>query len=231
MGTGRILVVDDDPQIRRVMRIMLIAQGYEVCDARKGEEALDRVRSEKYDLVLLDINLPHMTGIETCRELRLFSDVPIIMVTVRNTERDRVEALDAGADDYVTKPFGMAEMLARIRAALRRTVFCSESRAACLRLGDVEIDFHARRVKTSDKQVRLTCKEFDLLSYFASNPNRPITHRELLQAVWGSDYGDEHEYLRVFINRLRKKIEPSPKDPKYLLKEPCVGYRFDLPNQ
>lgn len=123
MGTGRILVVDDDPQIRRVMRIMLITQGYEVCDARKGEEALDLIRSEKYDLVLLDINLPRMTGIETCRQIRFFSDVPIIMMTVRNTERDKVEALDAGADDYVTKPFGMQEMQARIRAALKRTVF------------------------------------------------------------------------------------------------------------
>jgi two-component system KDP operon response regulator KdpE len=123
VGTGRILVVDDDPQIRRVMRIMLIAQGYEVCDARKGEEALDLIRSEKYDLVLLDINLPRMTGIETCRQIRLFSEVPIIMMTVRNTEKDRVEALDAGADDYVTKPFSMHEMQARIRAALTRTVF------------------------------------------------------------------------------------------------------------
>jgi two-component system KDP operon response regulator KdpE len=231
MGAGRILVVDDDPQLRRVMRVTLIAQGYEVFDARNGEEALDLIRPGKFDLVLLDVNLPRITGIETCREIRLFSEVPVIIMTVRNTEEDKIKALDAGADDYVTKPFSTPEMQARIRAALRRKVFSPDSRSARLRLEDVEIDFRARRIITGDKQVRLTSKEFDLLSYFASNPHRPITHRELLQAVWGPDYGNERQYLRVFINRLRKKIEPSPKKPRYLLNEPWVGYRFDLPNQ
>jgi two-component system KDP operon response regulator KdpE len=231
MGAGRILVVDDDPQLRRVMRVTLIAQGYEVSDARNGEEALDLIRSGKLDLVLLDVNLPRMTGIETCREIRLFSEIPVIMMTVRNTEEDKIKALDGGADDYVTKPFSAPEMQARIRAALRRKVFTPESGSTRLRLEDVEIDFRARRIITADKQVRLTSKEFDLLSYFASNPHRPITHRELLQAVWGPDYGNERQYLRVFVNRLRKKIEPSPEKPRYLLNEPWVGYRFDLPNQ
>jgi two-component system KDP operon response regulator KdpE len=153
------------------------------------------------------------------------------VMTVRDAEKDKVDALDAGADDYVEKPFGMPEMLARIRATLRRTPLRAEAGTTLLRLGTTEIDFLARRVITPTSQMRLTCKEFDLLSYFAAHPNRPIPHRELLQAVWGPEYGEQNEYLRVFINRLRKKIESSPKEPKYLLKEPWVGYRFDLPKQ
>jgi two-component system, OmpR family, KDP operon response regulator KdpE len=226
---ARILVVDDDPQIRRVMRASLAAQRYEVDEARSGEEALQCVHSGRPDLILLDINLPGITGLEACRKIRLSSEVPIIVMTVRDTEKDKVEALDAGADDYVAKPFGMPEMLARIRATLRRTPLQSEPAATHLRLGEVEIDFEARRIKTPTAQLRLTSKEFELLSYFAAHPNRPIPHRELLSAVWGPDYGEEHEYLRVFVNRLRKKIEPSPKAPKYLLKEPWVGYRLELP--
>jgi two-component system KDP operon response regulator KdpE len=229
VSRGRILVVDDEPQIRRVMRATLVAEGYEVLDARSGEHALELIRAERFDLALLDINLPGISGIATCREIRTTSDLAVIMMTVRNGQQDKVEALDAGADDYVTKPFGMSEMLARIRAALRRTSFHSESGATIVHLGDVEIDFQARQVIAHGEPVRLTSKEFDLLSYLASHPNRTVPHRELLQAVWGPDYGDEQEYLHVFVNRLRKKIERSSKNPKYILTEPWVGYRLELP--
>jgi two-component system, OmpR family, KDP operon response regulator KdpE len=229
MSSGPILVVDDEPQIRRVMRTTLIAQGYEVADARSGEDALERLRAEHYDLVLLDINLPGISGVETCRQIRATSDVAVIMMSVRNGQQDKVAALDAGANDYVTKPFGMPEMLARVRAALRRIPSASESEPATVRLGDVEIDFAARRIVSRGEPLRLTIKEFDLLSYLASHANRTIAHRELLQAVWGPDHGDEQEYLHVFVNRLRKKIERSPKNPKYILTEPWVGYRLELP--
>jgi two-component system KDP operon response regulator KdpE len=228
MSIEHILVVDDEPQIRRVMRTTLVAQGYEVSDARTGDEALELVRSEKYDLVLLDVNMPGISGIQTCREIRLGSDLPIIMLTVRGAERDKVQALDAGADGYLTKPFSMSELLARIRAVLRRTSFPTGTGDKLLKLGEVEIDFDARRIIAGDQQIRLTTKEFDLIYYLAAHPNKTITHRELLQAVWGPDYGGEQEYLRVFVNRLRKKIEPSPSSPKYLLTEPWVGYRLEL---
>ena len=228
MSMGHILVVDDEPQIRRVMRTTLVAQGYEVSDARTGDDALNLIRSEKYDLVLLDVNMPGISGIQTCREIRLGSDLPIIMVTVRGAERDKVQALDAGADGYLTKPFSVAELLARIRAVLRRTSFPSGMGDRHLKLGEIEIDFEARRIVAGDKQIRLTTKEFDLIYYLAAHPNKTIPHRELLQAVWGPDYGGEQEYLRVFVNRLRKKIEASPSSPKYLLTEPWVGYRLEL---
>jgi two-component system KDP operon response regulator KdpE len=230
MSAGRILVVDDEAQIRRVMRMTLVANGYEVTEARSGEEALEKLRTEKYDLVLLDMNMPGMNGLETCREVRPASDLAIIMLTVRNTERDKVEALDAGADDYVTKPFSTPELLARIRAALRRTPLALESAPQRIRLeDDVEIDFHSRRASVRGRDVHLTPKEFDLLRYLIAHPNKTVGHRELLQAIWGPDYGDEVEYLRVFLNQLRKKIEPNPTKPKYLLTEPWVGYRFCLP--
>jgi two-component system KDP operon response regulator KdpE len=231
MNNGRVLVVDDEPQIRRVMRTALVTNGYEVLDARSGEDALELIRGERLDLVLLDINLPGISGIETCREIRSTSDMAVIIMTVRDGQQDRVEALDAGADDYVIKPFGMPEMLARIRSALRRTSFHSESGATSVHLGDIEIDFQNRQVTSDGQYVRLTSKEFDLLSYLASHPNRTIAHRELLHAVWGPDYGDELEYLHVFVNRLRKKIEHSSKNPRYLLTEPWVGYRLELPSE
>jgi len=230
MGEGRILVVDNEPQIRRAVRAMLVSDGYEVADARGGEEALDRIRSEKYDLILLDINMPGMTGMQACQEIRLVSDVCIIMMTVRHTEADKVEALDMGADDYVTKPFSAPEMLARIRATLRRTVSSSACGTTHLQLGDVDIDFPSRRVVAHGKAVRLSSKEFSLLAYLASHPNRAIPHEELLRAVWGPDYGEEREYLRVFINRLRKKLESSVQNPQYLLTEPWIGYRLQLPH-
>jgi two-component system KDP operon response regulator KdpE len=234
MSAGRILVVDDEPQIRRVMRTTLVANGYEMAEARSGEDALEMLRSERYDLVLLDVNMPGQGGIATCRAIRSERpglDLAIIMLTVKNDERDKVEALDAGADDYVTKPYGTPELLARIRAALRRTPLVQEARPKRLKLEGVEIDFETHLVTTHGKQAHLTAKELDLLSYLVAHPNKVLTRRELLQAVWGPDYGDENEYLRVFTNRLRKKIEPNPSKPRYLLTEPWTGYRFYLPAQ
>lgn len=232
MSAGRILVVDDEPQIRRVMRTTLTATGYEVSDARSGEEAVEKLGDEKFDLILLDVNLPGMSGLEACRVIRretLVPDVAIIMLTVRNAEKDKVEALDAGADDYVVKPFGTPELLARIRAALRRAPLPQDSAPERISLRDVEVDFVSRQVTVRGRHVRLTPKEFDLLRYLVTHPNKVIPHRELLQAVWGPDYGDEVEYLRVFVNQLRKKIEPQPAKPRYLLTEPWVGYRLNLP--
>jgi two-component system KDP operon response regulator KdpE len=226
VSAGKILVVDDDPQIRRVMRATLSGQHYEVVEARNGEEALERFRQEMPDLVLLDMNMPGMDGLETCRLLRAGSEAPILIVSVRNTERDKVAALDAGADDYVTKPFGMEELLARIRAAMRRAPASPEAGPHSISGGDLQIDFDARRVRVADREVRLTPKEFELLRHLVAHAGRPVPHRELLQAVWGPDYGEETEYLRVFINQLRKKIEPDPAKPRYVLTEPWVGYRF-----
>ncbi|HLI35613.1 MAG TPA: response regulator transcription factor [Terriglobia bacterium] len=232
MSAGRILVVDDEPQIRRVMRTTLSAGGYEVADARSGEEALERLRSENFDLVLLDMNMPGAGGLETCRAIRNGRsgvDVAIIVLTVRAAERDKVEALDAGADDYVTKPFSTPELLARIRAALRRSAAVVESGADRLDFGDVQIDLRSRQASARGRAARLTPKEFDLLLFMIRHRNRALTHRELLQAVWGPDYGDQVEYLRVFVNQLRKKIEPQPARPRYLLTEPWVGYRLHVP--
>jgi two-component system, OmpR family, KDP operon response regulator KdpE len=229
MNTGRILVVDDEPQIRRVLRASLSAQGYEIHEARTGEEALTAVREQRFDLILLDMNMPGLGGLETCRQIRASSEVAIIMLTVRDSEPDKVAALDAGADDYVTKPFGMPELSARIRAALRRLPTAAESGAESIHLGAIEVNLATRRVISKTGEVRLTPKEFDLLRYLLSNPNVPIPHGRLLQAVWGPDYGDQVEYLRVFINQLRKKIEPDPSHPCYILTEPWVGYRFALP--
>jgi two-component system KDP operon response regulator KdpE len=229
VSAGRILVVDDDPQIRRAMRATLTARGYEVGDARTGEEALDQLRSETYDLVLLDVNMPSMGGMETCRLIRQGSEIAIIMLTVSKAEKDKVDALDAGADDYVTKPFSTPELLARIRATLRRVPLAPEAGLQPLSLDGVEINFQSREATVRGRTVRLTPKEFGLLSYLVARPNKTVAHRELLQAVWGPDYGDELEYLRVFINRLRKKLEPNPAKPRFLVTDAWAGYRFRLP--
>ena len=227
MSTPTILVVDDEPQIRRVMRTSMSSHGYAVIEARSGEEALEILRKERPDLVLLDLNMPGIGGLQACREIRDQSDVAIIMLTVRNTENDKVLALDAGADDYVAKPFSMDELFARIRAALRRTA--SGEPVPAFVSSELEIDFERRKVLVQGRAVRLTPKEFELLRELVANQGKPIEHRRLLQAVWGPDYGDEAEYLRVFINQLRKKIEPDPAHPKYLHTEPWVGYRFEAP--
>jgi len=228
MAVSTILVVDDDPQIRRVLRTALIEHGYEATDARNGEEAIERLREEKPSLVILDMNMPGMNGLETCRTIRSTSNIPIIMLTVRDSEADKIAALDAGADDYVTKPFSSPELLARIRAALRRaTNFSTEMQV--VRFDNVEINFNLRRVFVGSREARLTPKEFDLLQYMVAHANVPIPHTKLLQSVWGEEHADEVEHLRVFINQLRKKIERNPSNPKYLLTEPWIGYRLRLP--
>jgi two-component system KDP operon response regulator KdpE len=227
MSDVTILVVDDEPQIRRVMLTTLTSHGYSVVEARSGEEALERIRLERPELILLDVNLPGISGLETCREIRSSSDVPIIMLTIRNTERDKVHALDAGADDYVVKPFGVEELMARIRAALRRAA--PQEAIAAFISDDLKIDFEKRSVVVKGRPVRLTPKEFELLRQLVSNAGKAQAHRRLLQAVWGPDYGEETEYLRVFINQLRKKIEPDPGNPQYIHTEPWIGYRFDPP--
>jgi two-component system KDP operon response regulator KdpE len=229
LSSGKVLVIDDEPQIRRVMRVILSGENYEVMEARSGEAALLRFREFLPDLVLLDLNMPGMTGLETCRAIRESSDVPIIVLTVRHEEEEKVEALDAGADDYVTKPFGKHELLARIRAALRRSPSSSAAGPKTFVAGDLEIDFEARKIRSGSRNVRLTPKEFDLLRYLVSHAGKPVPHRELLQAVWGPDYGDQTDYLRVFITHLRKKIEPNPAKPQYILTDPWLGYRFEMP--
>ncbi len=229
MSDVRILVVDDDPQIRRVMRMTLVSHGYMVSDARSGEAALEAVRNEKFDLVLLDINMPGIGGLEACRLLRATSEIPIIVLTVRSAEKDKVEALDAGADDYVTKPFGTPELLARIRAALRRAPLPAEGLPESVFLGDLEINFLTRHITNGKAEISLTPKEIDLLRCLAVNRNSPVPHTKLLQTIWGPDYGNEVEYLRVFVNHLRKKIERDPSNPRYLLTVPRVGYQLQVP--
>jgi len=229
MTSAKILIVDDEPQIRRVLRTTLTSHGYTVAEARSGDEALEEIRHERPDLILLDVNMPGRSGLETCSEIRASSDIPIIMLTVRNSERDKVQALDAGADDYVVKPFGAEELMARIRAALRR-VAPPESVPPFLS-ADLKIDFEKRTVLVKGQAVRLTPKEFELLRHLVANQGKAIAHRRLLQAVWGPDYGEETEYLRVFINQLRKKIEPDPGKPRYIHTEPWIGYRFDPPHE
>jgi two-component system KDP operon response regulator KdpE len=227
LSAANILVVDDEAQIRRVMRSTLSAQGYVIAEAKTGEEALELMRKERPDLILLDVNMPGMGGLEACREIRRTSDAPIIMLTVRNAERDKVAALDAGADDYVVKPFGIEELLARIRAALRR--FAPADAIPPFVSKDLSIDFESRLVNVRGTAVHLTPKEYDVLKYLVGNQGKPLTHRRLLQAVWGPDYGNETENLRVVINQLRKKIEVDPARPKYIVTEPWVGYRFQSP--
>jgi two-component system, OmpR family, KDP operon response regulator KdpE len=229
MSAGRVLIVDDDPQIRRVLKVTLTGQGYEVDDAKSGESALEKVRERRFDLVLLDMNMPGMDGLETCRAIRERSEIGIIMLTVRDNEADAVAALDAGADDYVTKPFKPSELSARIRAALRRTP-STHGPSGRLALGTVEIDFDTRQVSSRGHHLHLTPKEFELLRYLVAHANKVLSHRELLQAVWGPDYGDQVDYLRVIVNQLRKKIETRPASPAYLLTEPWVGYRLNLPS-
>lgn len=222
-----ILVVDDEPQIRRVMRATLTAEGYAIVEAKDGQEALEKFRSERPDLIILDMNMPGLDGVEACREIRSSSNVPIIMLTVRSAEKDKVRALDAGADDYVVKPFGIQELLARIRATLRRSGGEEADEAVTSR--ELNLDFEKRVITVRGKQVHLTPKEFELLRHLVANAGKPVSHRRLLQAVWGPDYGEETESLRVVVNQLRKKIEVDPAEPKYILTEPWVGYRFVLP--
>lgn len=221
-----ILVVDDEPQITRVLRTTLSAQGYDMRVANDGEMALEIMKDWTPHLIITDLVMPNLNGIDLCRRVRTSSEVPIIILSVRGQERQKVEALDAGADDYVTKPFSMNELLARVRANLRRAPKASATRES-IDVGDFHIDLATREVLAGGREVKLTPKEFDLLVYLAEHPNRVISHRILLAAVWGDTSTEQPEYLRVFIGQLRKKIELNPAEPRYLKTERWVGYRFE----
>ena len=224
MNTATILVVDDEPQLRRAMKATLTDLGYVVMEAKTGEEALEVLRHDPADLILLDLNMPGIGGLETCRAIRETSELPIIVLSVRNTERDKVEALDAGADDYVTKPFSIQELQARVRAQLRRRFASQPEAQQVISLGDFVIDIPQHRVLVRGQDVHLTPKQFDLLVVLAQHAGQVLTHRALLHAVWGSN-ADQPEYLRVNIGQLRKKIETSD-EPHYIITEPWIGYRF-----
>jgi two-component system, OmpR family, KDP operon response regulator KdpE len=222
----KILVVDDEAQITRVLKTTLSAQGYTVHTASDGRQGLQEVRSWLPDLVITDLRMPNMDGLELCRSIRADSRLPIIVLSVKGEEASKVEALDAGADDYVTKPFNVNELLARVRAALRRAVAREEPEAPRIEIGDFRIDVPEHRVEVRKQEVHLTPKEFDLLLYLARNPGKVVSHHELLAAVWGPNSVQQPEYLRVFIGHLRKKLEPDESIPRYILTEPWVGYRF-----
>jgi two-component system KDP operon response regulator KdpE len=221
-----ILVVDDESQITRVLRTTLSAQGYEIRVANDGETALEMVKDFAPDLVITDLAMPNMNGIELCRNLRRVSQVPILVLSVRGEERSKVEALDSGADDYITKPFSTGELLARVRAALRRAPPVSETKTT-IEDGDFSIDLEVRLVTVAGREIRLTPKEFEVLFYMAQHPRKVLTHRAILNAVWGSNSMEQNEYLRVFVGQLRKKLEVDASTPKYIVTEPWVGYRFE----
>jgi two-component system KDP operon response regulator KdpE len=220
----RILVVDDEPQITRVLRTTLSSRGYEIRVANDGDSALDVVSDWPPDLIITDLSMPNMTGIELTQKVRSKSKVPIIVLSVRGEERSKIEALDAGADDYVTKPFNMNELLARVRANLRR-VEAPEAEPAEIHVGDFRVDLAGHRAFVRGQELRLTPKEFDLLAYFARHPEKVISHATLLRSVWGAQSVNQNEYLRVFIGQLRKKIEPDDHN-RYIVTEPWIGYRF-----
>jgi two-component system KDP operon response regulator KdpE len=224
---GKVLLVDDDASIRRALHTTLIALGFEIEEASSGEQAVSFVRTERYDAVLLDINMPGVGGIEACRTLRqLAPALPILMLTVRDGADDKIDALDAGADDYITKPFHVGELTARVRSAVRRSRQAQGESETLIAIGKVELDRERRLVKKSGAIVHLTPKEFDLLYCLMSHAGRPLTHARLLTSVWGTEYGNEVEYLRTFVRQLRKKLEDDPARPKYLLTESYIGYRF-----
>ena len=222
----RILIADDEPQITRVLSRGLTMHGYEVRAAADGAAALETFRQWVPDLVVTDLSMPNVDGLELCRRLRMVSQVPIIVLSVKGEERTKIEALDAGADDYVTKPFGLGELLARVRAALRRTSMAATA-SPLIEAGDFRIDQAARSVSVRGAEVRLTPKEYDLLLYFLTHAGKVLTHRTLLAAIWGGNYVEQSEYLRVFVGQLRKKIETDLAKPRYILTEPWIGYRFD----
>jgi two-component system, OmpR family, KDP operon response regulator KdpE len=223
---AQILFVDDEIPIQRTMAPLLRSRGYMVTIASTGREALEAFAREPPDLVVLDLGLPDVDGSEVCRQMRDQADTPILILSARGAEKDKVKALDQGADDYVTKPFGPEELLARIRAALRRSTGPEGLRHGQLARGDLVIDFDRRRVRRGDVELRLTPKEFELLTLLVTQSGRVLTHRSILKAIWGSHGADQPEHLRVLMGQLRKKIEPDPAKPRYLLTEPWVGYRF-----
>jgi two-component system, OmpR family, KDP operon response regulator KdpE len=226
-GKGNILVVDDEPQITRVLKTTLSSQGYGVRTASDGDEALLILKEWTPDLVITDLRMPNLGGLELCRQIRAKSRIPIIVLSVKGEERIKVEALDAGADDYVTKPFGVHELLARVRATLRRAAAPEQPESPLIEAGDFRIDIATRSVRVRDREVHLTPKEFDLLIHLARHAGKVLTHRNLLAAVWGGNSVEQPEYLRVFVGHLRKKLEPDEAAPRYILTEPWVGYRFE----
>jgi len=229
VNTASVLVVDDEPQIRRVLRVALANASYYVTEARDGREAIEAITRERPDLILLDINMPDMTGIETCSKLRLSFAGPIIMITVRSSERDKVAALSAGADDYVPKPFSVEELLARIRAALRRSHFGEP--LPTIETPELTVDLEKRIVQVRGTEVRLTPKECEVLRVLLVRNGKPVSHKRLLQIVWGPDYGEETEKVRGVIGQLRKKIEEDPAHARYIVTEPWLGYRFQIPQK
>ena len=232
MSQSRVLIVDDEPSIRRALRTTLSALGIEIEEASGREQAVSFIRSEHYDAALLDINMPGIGGIEACRTMRrLEPQLPILMLTVRDDADDKIEALDAGADDYITKPFHVGELMARVRAAVRRSHAVQDNEDAVIAIGDIELDISRRVVRKSGAIVHLTPKEFDLLHCLMSRAGRPITHARLLTSVWGTEYGNEFEYLRTFMRQLRKKLEDDPSRPEYLRTESHIGYRFEDSHQ
>jgi two-component system, OmpR family, KDP operon response regulator KdpE len=224
---SNILVVDDEAQITRVLKTTLSGHGYGIRTAADGEEALQLMKEWSPDLIISDLRMPNMDGLELCRRVRAHSRIPIIVLSVKGEEPIKVEALDAGADDYVTKPFSVNELLARVRAALRRASAPETPDTPVIDAGDFHIDIPARTVTVRNHEVRLTPKEFDLLVYFAKHPGKVITHRALLAAVWGQNSVEQPEYLRVFVGHLRKKLEPEESASRYIVTEPWVGYRFE----
>ena len=229
MNTTTILVVDDEPQIRRVLRMTLSSNGYDVIEAGNGQEAVEMVVRENPDLILLDVNMPGMTGLEACRKIRMSFSIPIIMVTVRSSEQDKILALDSGADDYVVKPFAIGELLARIRAALRRTT--SEEPLPKIESPELSIDLEKRILDVRGQRIHVAPKEFEVLRLLVLQEGKPLTHKRILQTVWGPDHAEDTEKLRVVINQLRKKIEKDPAQPRYIFTEPWLGYRFQLPTE
>jgi two-component system KDP operon response regulator KdpE len=223
---SRILLVDDEVSIQRAVVPLLRSRGYEVEAASTAKDALAAIEERAPDLVILDLGLPDMDGLEVCDRVRERWDVPIIVLSARHLEQQKVSALDRGADDYVTKPFGPEELLARIRVALRRTLAVDQPASGQIVRGGLTIDFDRRRVYRQDEEIRLTPKEFELLAFLASRPGLVLTHRTILKQIWGPHAVDQPEHLRVLMGQLRKKIEPDPSRPHYLLTEPWVGYRF-----
>jgi two-component system KDP operon response regulator KdpE len=224
---GNILVTDDDPELRRVLRRTLDALGFDVAESPNGEQALREIDSRPYDVLVMDVQMPGMGGIEACRAIRKKAPfLQILMLTVRDMEADKIAAFDAGADDYITKPFSVPELAARLRSAVRRSSTVSPSRSQVIVIGAIELDSLHRTVSKAGCLLRLTPKEFDLLDYLMRNVGTPIAHGKILQAVWGPEYGQELEYLRTFVHQLRRKIEDDPSAPEYLLTEPHFGYRF-----
>ncbi len=226
-GKGNILVVDDEPQIARVLKTTLSSHGYGTRTAADGDEAVQMMKSWSPDLLITDLRMPNMDGLELCRHVRANSQIPIIVLSVRGEERIKVEALDAGADDYVTKPFSTNELLARVRAALRRASVKDEPEVQLIDIGDFHIDLQSRAVQVKNRSVHLTPKEFDLLVHLARHSGKVITHRALLSAIWGENSVEQPEYLRVFVASLRKKLEPDEGSSRYVITEPWVGYRFE----